>query len=111
MLHRRSGEVHLYGELLQGLEMRLGGGWSELLMATTRKGRKTGEEAVLTGGRWLVGCHGWDGSVSAWRLPMLVAAERSRACERRDGGGRMHARSKAGVPASNVACSGSASCA
>jgi hypothetical protein len=52
-------------------------------------------------------CHGWDVSTLAWRLLALGTAERSRALERRDGGGRMCARSKAGVPAS----SGSANCA
>jgi hypothetical protein len=56
-------------------------------------------------------CHGWDGSASVWRLPALGAAERSRAHEHRDGGGRMCAHSKAGVPASSVVSSGSASCA
>jgi hypothetical protein len=55
MLHRRSGEARLYGELLWGLQMRQGGGWSELLMAMMRNGRKTGEEAALTEGRWLAG--------------------------------------------------------
>jgi hypothetical protein len=56
MLRRRSGEVHLYGELLWGLQMRQGRGWSELSMTTAQKGRKTGEEAALTGGRRLAGC-------------------------------------------------------
>jgi hypothetical protein len=84
--------------------MRQGGGWSELPMATARKGRKIGEEASLTGGRRLAGgavqargrgaflyprswCHRWDGSGFAWRLPELGTAERSHARERRDEGG------------------------
>jgi hypothetical protein len=56
MMCRRSGEVRLYGELLQGLQTRQGKGWSELSTATALKGRKIGEEATLTGGRRLVGC-------------------------------------------------------
>jgi hypothetical protein len=56
MMCRRSGEVRLYGELLQGLQMRQGEGWSELSTATVLKGRKIGEEATLTGGRRLAGC-------------------------------------------------------
>jgi hypothetical protein len=34
MLRRRSGEVRLYEELLQGLQTRQGEGWSELSTVT-----------------------------------------------------------------------------
>jgi hypothetical protein len=56
MLCHRSGEVRLYGELLKGMQMRQDRGCSELSMVTARKGRKTGEEAALTRGRWLAVC-------------------------------------------------------